>query len=471
MEYFVDQQFFLIDRRDGKKYRVKVLLVDAENKELKVHYIGWRSSFDERIPFDSERIEVISNEGEVEEYEDAIDSSQEIGSTGAAIGRLLMAMDTDSKKVIATFDVRLSQEDNCKNINAKFKVPQLEQCALDLRIETVNDGKKIFNKNKLGLSKAIVQKIESHLPHTCSNCSTEYSPKLGEEIIFKCNRCGVPSHDCDDIMKIKSAFPSGLPLGLFWMCNNCHLTPILASQAQTDEGSISTKPDETCLRDDVEAKNPLEDQTKGESMKNQLEKRQNKSVLCKYYARKNCKHGPKGVGCSFDHPKKCFKYTRHGPNKKHGCTKGKDCQYYHPPLCNNSVKSGICRRKDCHFHHLKGTKFADGLDVEISTNNSHKGDPQQRRMASAQIETKPASNERTPIQVLQRPSYAKILTSDRADRRDDVRLEEQFENNSQNFLELSCQIQKIQAQIQEIMKLNQNRVAGTKTCRCQIMYQ
>ena len=46
-----------------------------------------------------------------------------------------------------------------KNMNLKFKVPQLEQCAQNLKINIIEDGKKIFNKNKAGLVREIVRKI------------------------------------------------------------------------------------------------------------------------------------------------------------------------------------------------------------------------------------------------------------------------------------------------------------------------
>ena len=95
MEYHKDQQFLLTDRKDEKKYLVKVLMVNKDKKELKVHYIGWKSTFDEIIPFDSERIDIDQEEAE---DDDTYCSTQEVGSTGAAIRRLLMAMDTESNK-------------------------------------------------------------------------------------------------------------------------------------------------------------------------------------------------------------------------------------------------------------------------------------------------------------------------------------------------------------------------------------
>ena len=108
MAFQKDQNFFLTDSTDGKKYPVKVLSVDEEKEEMKVHYVGWKSSYDEVISFDSDRIDLNKDEAEEEEEEDSFCSTQEVGSTGAAIGRLLMAMDTESKKVISTFDIRLT---------------------------------------------------------------------------------------------------------------------------------------------------------------------------------------------------------------------------------------------------------------------------------------------------------------------------------------------------------------------------
>ena len=57
--------------------------------------------------------------------------------------------------------------------------------------------------------------------------------------------------------------------------------------------------------------------------------------VCRHYLTKTCKYGVIGDGCNFSHPKKCRTSSR-------GCTKGKKCDFFHPPLCWSSVKTGEC---------------------------------------------------------------------------------------------------------------------------------
>ena len=45
-----------------------------------------------------------------------------------------------------------------------------------------------------------------------------------------------------------------------------------------------------------------------------------------------------------------------GNNKKLGCTKGTECNFFHPVLCRNSLVNRRCVKDECTFTHLKGTK-------------------------------------------------------------------------------------------------------------------
>ena len=160
-----------------------------------------------------------------------------------------MAVDADSKKVISTFDKRLSQKENCENFNAKFKVPALEQCAIALKTETKDeDGKKLFVRNKAGLVNEIVTKIKSCLPRTCGNCEVEYSTNLGEDPLFVCDKCGAPSHNCEDLAKIRDIFPNSLPKGIIWVCGECDATPyqnIGSKIKEVDANEKQKQPEQT----------------------------------------------------------------------------------------------------------------------------------------------------------------------------------------------------------------------------------
>ena len=82
---------------------------------------------------------------------------------------------------------------------------------------------------------------------------------------------------------------------------------------------------------------------------------QNKSdKLCVHLTMyNNCKHGIVGKTCSYTHPKTCSKWKNFGSGKG-GCSKGKDCKFFHQRLCN-SVKNGTqCNRGvACKYVHPK----------------------------------------------------------------------------------------------------------------------
>ena len=83
----------------------------------------------------------------------------------------------------------------------------------------------------------------------------------------------------------------------------------------------------------------------------------NSKSICKFYKSGKCKHGVKGTGCLFEHPKKCFKFMAHGDKNTKGCKEGSNCNFYHPPMCRSSMRSGMCTKEQCKFPHIRGTKF------------------------------------------------------------------------------------------------------------------
>ena len=74
--------------------------------------------------------------------------------------------------------------------------------------------------------------------------------------------------------------------------------------------------------------------------------------ICRYYESGSCKHGGKGEGCKYAHPKKCFKFIRFGNDKYKGCG-GNKCDFFHPPLCRLTEAGKTCTRKKCKFFHRK----------------------------------------------------------------------------------------------------------------------
>ena len=78
--------------------------------------------------------------------------------------------------------------------------------------------------------------------------------------------------------------------------------------------------------------------------------------MCKFFKTNSCKHGLKGNGCKFKHPKFCPKFMKNGTRQPSGCNLGKNCQDFHPKMCLNSLRKGECFNEHCKFNHIKGTK-------------------------------------------------------------------------------------------------------------------
>ena len=139
-----------------------------------------------------------------------------------------------------------------------------------------------------------------------------------------------------------------------------------------------------------------------------------KQTTCKFFLRRGCKHGRKGDGCKFEHPKLCFKYVKHG-DKRSGCKEGKECTYVHPKLCS-SYRSGTCSRDKCGLYHIRGTKFRSPEEqitarAELSTNNEraprvtnnnrqqylqHKRALQVQPLAACEMRSRPDDNYSSP---------------------------------------------------------------------------
>ena len=77
--------------------------------------------------------------------------------------------------------------------------------------------------------------------------------------------------------------------------------------------------------------------------------------ICRDYRKQACKHGRRGLGCSYSHPRACPKLMEHGLDKKLGCSRGRNCRDFHPTICRNSIRNRACFNESCKFPHIKGT--------------------------------------------------------------------------------------------------------------------
>ena len=96
--------------------------------------------------------------------------------------------------------------------------------------------------------------------------------------------------------------------------------------------------------------------------KNKFVSKQSTSAMsrevCARYVLGNCPHGYRGnklvngLQCGFAHPTLC-KYYNVWPA---GCEKTQTCKFFHPKLCDRSMKERICLNELCTLAHVKGTR-------------------------------------------------------------------------------------------------------------------
>ena len=288
----------------------------------------------------------------------------------AALGRLLLSADQNqiAKTVLGSFNPFASRSNNIKSVS-KFKLELLEPCAEFLNIPLKDsESNKLYTKSCLVLR--IIIAIEALLPAVCQQCSEKYCIELAQTDLespddppsFICHMCFQGSHNCEPIKQCKEALDSlSLTTGHTWLCNNCHTDSIPVAQRKSRSRVVSIS--EPPSRIENNSPPPALNIHTHEIDQADLQQRLNsvsRSRLCKKYVSGKCLHGLRGKKevngqtCSFDHPKKCFKFCGFGTGRK-GCNDGDNCQYFHPTLCKFSVTKRACYNQNCTFVHLKGT--------------------------------------------------------------------------------------------------------------------
>ena len=382
------------------------------------------------------------------------------------MGKLLRSIDLESRQVVATYDIRLSLEENGKNL-IKFGVPKLEQCASAMSIKIKKeDGKKLFNKALL--IRKVLLKIKAHLPHQCVECKEEYTVGLCESPLFTCYQCMKPSHNCETLARFNSALPPIHPKGFIWMCEACLDDPdaqINSAKVSDNEDKNKSKEQETEVTKECAPSEIDLTDTKPQEKK-----------LCKYYIYKNCKYGDKGKNCPYNHPKKCFRFMQNGNKSSRGCIKGKECKFFHPPICRSSMRIGMCLKKECRYHHIKGTRFSNEHNFETSVNfgKTDPGNSSRQHANLNNFKISPSLNEDTSA-LPDQPSYASKVSASRGVQfgreRTQAGLEkdglQRYDDAQLNFQELRHQIQQMQVQIQKLFLLGSPQQAAINQCRCQ----
>ena len=261
----------------------------------------------------------------------------------------------------------------------------------------------------------------------CRKCSTYYSSNFDSKPIAVCD-CGQPCHyPCyKDLASMFKEFP-----GVVFQCSQCmktQPTPISYNKTANPK-EIKEKPEssETKEKPDTE-ENSDDNSSSSDSSKKSTEKTFELKVveaynldllqarypqasykICEHYKRYKCPHGNdgktevEGVICKNLHPKRCYPWCQAGNNSKFGCNKGRECTFYHPRLCNNSLRYRKCTKPECTFTHLRFTRRYPRRDKENQDNRNQEPDIRHHNTATLNSHPPPWGNsspQAPPLQTL-----------------------------------------------------------------------
>ena len=214
----------------------------------------------------------------------------------------------------------------------------------------------------------VVTKLNALMRCICAICSKYYN--TGDDAALYCSKCSRPCHDDCYKTSLQDLKPG---ISLVFNCYQCTKktdadlpAATVEPTAETSEETVQpNKPniEIATTNSDNQQKTPILKVINAYNL-DQLQARyqQPNYTNCVPYLKGECPHGRRGLDevegeiCSNLHPKKCFPWVRAGNNEQHGCTKGRDCEFYHPRLCNNSVRYRRCTNPHCTFVHLRFTK-------------------------------------------------------------------------------------------------------------------
>jgi hypothetical protein len=167
--------------------------------------------------------------------------------------------------------------------------------------------------------------------------------------------------------------------------------------------------------------------------------------ICKFYQRNihmGCRAGRSGKDCNYQHPEVCWRYLNHGAAGTKGCKLDKQCRLFHPTVCRNSIGSGKCLTKECRFTHLKGTKR-----VASKPNVQYKDAVGGKKEAEGRKNVTPPKPEPAKAKI---PEKTAFIPTEEANH--------QTTNDSNNFLCMQRELQHLQTQMHQVMKMMQMQI-------------
>ena len=406
----------------------------------------------------------------------------------AVLGLLFSTGDQLTKKVLSAYSPTVKYQTNLQNLK-RLNADHIEAAATFLGFNVRAEDKKLY-KNLQILSDRVILKIESLFDTICTACGDTYCNTLGDTPLRSCYLCLQGSHNCQK-MKEKCESPASRPPGGVWLCHGClrkndlALVPNITDPStsgnvlnQNDNGTSET--DEVSEDSEGQLGEKISPRrNRGDDMPSQS------STICEAYKKRECPHGLtgkrliNGKPCSSTHPPRCFRYCKHGDNKRLGCSKGNDCKYLHPKLCNNSVLKRVCLNEDCQYTHLKHTRRHQ--DNRANGNmNTERDNRREGRHASyipgkqTQIQfNSESSSPYTPTIQKRRRSTAPLKDlKSAADESDSSSFLLQLIENMKEgiILQMSEKLTAFQATISKIVKeqLQMNRLPAPSVARYQI---
>ena len=284
----------------------------------------------------------------------------------SVLGELLNQATPLAKIIISAYSPDVKYETNMANIR-RYDAAHIEAAAAFLGFRVRADEKKLY-KNLKVLSDRVILKIESLFESSCTECGEKYCNKLSDVPLITCYLCLQGCHNCDKVTE-KAPARTKSPGGSVWLCFGCLKKNDLALVPKLNSTKPPTNKIKSADNKDRGEDDEEEDEEDRVSPRRNREPSLKAGPVCEAYKKRECPHGLTGKrlvdckACPFRHPPRYFRWCQHGENSKRGCTRGKECKYFHPRLCQSSVAKRMCQREDCKYIHLKGTRRPKTADV------------------------------------------------------------------------------------------------------------
>lgn len=281
------------------------------------------------------------------------------------LGHMLARIeDVNIKKVVGAYDPDKQKHQNVNHLaSSKFLLKDNIDPTISFLVEhtkefyphatPIIDGTITSGKTKVEKAADIINVLCSISPVQCRKCTKPYISTSPEntEATLKCLLCGRKSHaDCYKDYTVDNT------VGIVFLCDPC-LTTSETTMMLENLNSKQEKPDQKA----EERPNHHDGVTEIVGNTENTQHTATNDGICPMYKENSCPHGLtgkrhiEGLPCSYKHPPKCFYHI--GKYGSGGCRYSeKRCPYFHPTLCENSVKLQMCLNKECKRYHLAGTR-------------------------------------------------------------------------------------------------------------------